>query len=186
MALRKFPNGDWRNRQQVEVWVDVSPEDAAQLDKDKIRKWTAEGIAMGMVSQAFIVYPRHRWTGADQCVSQFLGLELCHGLLSETFAQWQLRYHGADGSRAGQDCADPAGGPHLLGHGAVQEGGDDDGAGAGDGDADDQRQIVLHGGAGVAAPAQMPLAEDPSSTWVKENAEHRRKAREWIDSNPLN
>eukprot|EP00972_Heterocapsa_arctica_P055009 8110484-Heterocapsa_arctica.AAC.1 len=86
--MNKFPNGNWENTKEVEIYLDMDPDDVSPEFLEKAKRWAAEGMVFCFASKAFTIFPRSRWTGSENTTDEFGGLELCHGLLSATYPRW--------------------------------------------------------------------------------------------------
>lgn len=84
--LQLLPSGDWRNRQQVEVYV--HPSMVELPDKDAFATRIANSLSQGLAWHKFAIYPRHRWLGCEAAISQPTLLDACHGLLFPTYEKF--------------------------------------------------------------------------------------------------
>lgn len=185
VALNKFPNGDWRRHDCIEIWLDTPPNRRSQVDEYKLKRLATEGIVFCFAAKAFMVYPKYRWTGADECVDQFLGLGICHGLLSASYPSW-ARSMGVKAGRSASTgglglAALPLEGPGEDVSGDGQVGGSD--AWPDDREGGHQRETMeepIH-----EKPARDGIADADGLTWASLNAEHRRVAAAWAAGDPL-
>eukprot|EP00971_Amphidinium_carterae_P140232 2778418-Amphidinium_carterae.1 len=82
IVMGRLPNGDWRRRDVVEFY----PTPACQgLGRDAIAGIFADSLVYCMAKKKPGLWPRHRWTGADQVLNWIGLLATCHDLLSQAF-----------------------------------------------------------------------------------------------------
>ena len=74
--LHQLLQGDWRNKDKVEVLVLPGEDPEQKLEM------VSEGVSMALVGGKMHEWPRHRWRGADISVSQLGLLEAAHSMLS--------------------------------------------------------------------------------------------------------
>ena len=112
VALLTWFNGDWRNVDVVEHYVDTR-KPAEQRTHAFLAKAIARAAAQALASRCPPTFPRHRWTGADLSVDEVGVLMAVHGLLVPTY----LAFLASSGCRL-------AGGPpsHVGASGATGEG----------------------------------------------------------------
>ena len=99
-SLRRFllealPNGDWRNREQVEVFL--AP--GIAISRDQVVQRVAAGLVLALCGKLFSTYPQHRWLGSEISVSEVGLLEAVHGLASASYDH-MLQQWTHSGSRA--------------------------------------------------------------------------------------
>ena len=82
--LTNLCNGDWRNKQQVEVYV----AGGVDIDEGVLRSNVVQGLLSALCGKSFSTYPRHRWLGCDVSTDQFALLEAVHGLGSATYRRF--------------------------------------------------------------------------------------------------
>ncbi|CAK0879157.1 unnamed protein product [Prorocentrum cordatum] len=170
VALNKFPNGDWRNRSNVEVYVPAFP-DGVDLDAHKAKYKTS-------------LYPRDKWTGADACIDQFLSQELCHGLLTKAYPIWakSMGAKASSNASAAMRAAPHAEVPLLMLPSG--DGGDGDGE-AGEGEGDPANVGDDSGGAGGDRRDE-DLRQQPVCQFrAEENAKDRQVGINWVLSKPM-
>ena len=114
--LRRLPNGDWRRKDRIEVFVEPGVDvDAVMLEKHVI---TALLLCLG--GRNFRVYPRHRWLGCD-LATDMVGLCLSvHGLAARAYSHMQM--HQPSAQARATEHEDPAGDPEGRVRGPTQAG----------------------------------------------------------------
>lgn len=170
LALTALANGDWRNRREVEVYVPTG----AAYSLERLSEVVAIGLAEALSSAKVTMFPRHRWTKADEAMGQVCLLEGVHGLGSATYPRFQARLSGK------VVAADPACQADVV---------EEDGAfGEFEGPGFPQSPQ------GVAAEAdcaivpiieQQPDASEAAGASAADNERHRSVARAWFDSQPF-
>jgi len=173
LALVTLPNGDWRRQDCVEVYL---PE-GVDCDVEQIMVVVSQALVCVLAGASFTVYPRHRWTRADESFDQVCLLEGIHGLASATFPIWaaslsSARRPGAANSAMATVAAD----------------------------AKALADVVADAGEAAVAPqpdpaggAEAPSSENPAlqaasalqAKFRAEQAVHRREALDWLQSKPL-
>ena len=93
MILAKLPNGDWRNRREVEYYIPDHLQPTP--NKKAISRLLEAGLSHALVGKKPSVWARHRWTGADRAVEELGRLECVHGLLRPTYKRFIHSYKGA-------------------------------------------------------------------------------------------
>ena len=83
--LSKLPNGDWRKRDCVDVYV---PEHEPVRTAAAIAPRLIRGILVALTGRTFTSYPRHRWTGADIALDEFGLLDAVHGIGTRAFMRY--------------------------------------------------------------------------------------------------
>ena len=78
--LSKLPNGDWRRKDIIEVFIPPGLDFAREQVLDNV----CTALVLSLAGSLFSVYPRHRWLGADTTVEQVGLCEAVNGLLSST------------------------------------------------------------------------------------------------------
>ena len=79
--LQTFPNGDWRRKHSIQVYVEAG----AGFEREALLEKLGTVLALSLTGTLFRVYPRHRWIGADQTVDQIGLCEAVHGLASAAY-----------------------------------------------------------------------------------------------------
>ena len=104
--MEAFANGDWSQRDIVEHWA-LGP-----VTKHSVIKRFQKLFVWAVASGAPKVFPRHRWTGAEDSMRWILVLMSCHGLLARVFKVFAGKAFvaAADGGGAddGGGAIDPA------------------------------------------------------------------------------
>lgn len=168
--LMALPNGDWRRRDRIEVWV---PNVGVEYDHSQIAESVAASLLAVLAGCQFTVYPRHRWTRSDEAFDEFILLEGIHGLASAAFGPWAAEVAGR-GSSAGAQGVSAPGAPGLpledmppQLEGVIL---------------DEDRPSL------VAPEEDVPSDSAFESSWERARVEHdtnRRRAAEWLATNPL-
>ena len=119
LALLAGPNGDWRNTQNVEVYVPIGSQN---VDVAQLSRVVAANTAVMLAGSRFTVFDRHRWTRSDAAFSEWILLQACHGLGAAAFARWVSSYRvpkstkagaGGKGRKAGAKGAGRGGAPNA-------------------------------------------------------------------------
>lgn len=90
LALKMFPNGDWRLTDVIEIIVEALP--ATPSQELRLKKWVVAGLQVALLPKKWSRWSRHRWDGRDLAVDQIARLECCHGLFSSTYPQWSRAF----------------------------------------------------------------------------------------------
>ena len=181
--LQSFPNGDWRKRGVVEVYLPAH----VQIDTNTLTKKLCKSLLLALTGSLYRVYPRHRWVGADASIEQIGLVEAIHGLCSAAYAVFLRDFPaGQPGpsldmevGEAGEEQVPPA-------SGGVTE----DFAAAAAGAPGAERQ-TNDGGAAESLPRAQPTAgvdDEGAIAWQELsqlNSRQRRKAQVWLQSVPL-
>lgn len=85
-ALSMLPNGDWRDRDSICIFV--SPAVRASHDDARLKSLLAYGIEYALASRAPHLYSKHRWTGFDVTLDALGLLSLCHGILEKAYPKF--------------------------------------------------------------------------------------------------
>ena len=75
-------NGDWRNRQFLEYYVDRP---GSLQDRAAIEHLLTNALQEVFASAKPPLYPRHRWTGSDKSMDALLLMDSTHGLLGHVY-----------------------------------------------------------------------------------------------------
>lgn len=177
MALHALPNGDWRNPARVECYLPVG----ATPDAAAIADIMARGIIRVAAASKFTIFPRHRWTRADEAMDQLILLEACHSLASVVFPRWVRRVSQKSTAQqhpatsATSTGADRGNGPGLL---PIMD--------AHCADGDGRAAVALAEGSAAQPPG---IADDQANSRVPQSAadneRHRSVAAAWLASKPL-
>ena len=180
--LKKLPNGDWRDRAKVEVFVTPGVE----YDENDIKEKVVSGLLLVLSGKLFRTFPRHRWLGADNATDEIGLCEAVHGLASQAFAHMmqQPRSSGSSSTQGPSSSGSlPAPLPTQV---EVAEPITSGPAGT------DTTPDMLEGDAGEFAsriPAGLlPQASGEMSAaqiLAGENERHRKVAMGWLQDNPL-
>ena len=172
-ALATLPNGDWRRRDAIEVYVPVG----AVIDEGRIKHVVASSLTSILCNSKLTVYPRHRWTKGDVAFDEVILMEGIHGVASAVWPLWAK-----DVGRIGPAKAPVA----RPAEGAAGEAGDfaGDFAGGADGDGDDVLALALPSEAGGLPQADL-AADVCFRAAQEENERHRKNAGAGLASRPL-
>ena len=103
--------GDWRRRDVVEILL--LPGQNVALEE--LVAVLADEVVFALLPKEPLVYPRHRWTGADEALSYVDLLMAVHGVAEPTFEHWcaTAKFSGQAGARdgAGAGGREGPGGP---------------------------------------------------------------------------
>ncbi|CAK0829047.1 unnamed protein product, partial [Prorocentrum cordatum] len=166
LCIQSLPNGDWRRRGVIEVYV---PE-GIDYDRTRIADVVGRGIQSCVAGRRFKVYPRSRWTGADQAFDEFVMMEAIHGMVSAIWATW-CSVAGSLGPHRGAHASLGADRPwHSVDRAPSTRPGDM------------QRDDTATGGGD--APGADGMADAYEAARM-ENEQRRRKATDWLRSRPL-
>ena len=162
--LETLANGHW-DRDDIDVYIEGDIP-----SRESVVRTLSNGLVSALTGRGFKIYPRHRWTGADEALDGVGLLQCIHRLGWMTYARW-LRLMDAGGH-----AAEP---PSQRGD--CEVGGD--------------RCLVLpildclpedtrDGAAAAAVLAGAQAAAPPASSWAAQNAASRRVAGAWWSSEP--
>lgn len=153
-------NGDWRNREQVEVYLQAGDD----RDEAQIRQSLAREVTWALAGRVPATYPRHRWTGADEALSDLGLVQSVHGLASASYTRW-----------IGEKVSQVAGGPSS----AAQE----TAVPIADGSEHDAEPAEPERGDGPAPARDTGEAATPTMlTWAEQNDLSRRLTMQFICS----
>ncbi|CAK0795464.1 unnamed protein product, partial [Prorocentrum cordatum] len=160
-ALHHLPNGDWRDREHVDIWI----LEGIDINESEIKKSVSEALEVVLLGARFTRWPRSKRAGSDVAMDEFILLDGIHGLGSAVWAIWAKEM--ARGSKKR---------PRLGDGGALPA------AAAGPGAADGGE-----GGAAEAAAASGGDGQGHGDFNAKrlENEYHRSTAGDWMDTSPL-
>ena len=184
-AIKSFlwaslPNGDWRNKTVIEVWV--AP--GLEYNEATLTDQVVHGVLMALSRKIFTTYNQSKWLGCDLAIDEVGLLEAVHGLASSTFAHMmEARRNLPRSSGADAAVLPPSqGGPAQNAD-----------AEAADVSAYVEPEIAveeLPTSAGQPAPVTgAPPVLDPatlsSQAWSAVFTQRQRTASQWLSSNPL-
>eukprot|EP00971_Amphidinium_carterae_P323340 6425933-Amphidinium_carterae.7 len=86
MLLSSPPNGDWRNQEEVQVFLPVGMH--GKVNSKQLVPTLVAGLLYCLAGRKPEVYCRHRWGGADLCCEQLARLQAVHGLLGHTYKRF--------------------------------------------------------------------------------------------------
>ena len=186
--LSALPNGDWKLRDRVQVFV----QPGIPWDRRTVALVVAKGLCMSLAGAHFRIFNRNRWTQNDYAIGQLGLLESCHGLLSRVYSRWlsQGGHHndmgGGSAASGLASCAvDPPGRPAVDCR-AIADVGEAPGAVAGgdaemhEGDAPADAPACNAAGEGLAAAPARP--GDGDQAHAEQNARNRAIAASWVGS----
>jgi hypothetical protein len=87
VILASALTGDWRNRRDVEVYVDHMY-NLGGGDVKSIGEAVADSAVAGFLGRMFTTYNRSKWIGWDLSVDELAAMEACSGLLSHTYHRY--------------------------------------------------------------------------------------------------
>ena len=170
--LTAAANGDWRNPEQLEHYVPrTDPAPTAQ----QVGRHVEKCLVAALAGHQPHMYPRHRWTGADEAVDDLAILFAVHNLLPHVYARFQNmvdnKAQGLDTRRLNNpeseersDSANPNPGFECSDAPVIAEDG------------------LLH--SGMAAPLLPTAGPVPESLSAAQNAHVRSSAGKWMYSEP--
>eukprot|EP00971_Amphidinium_carterae_P336739 6473263-Amphidinium_carterae.1 len=91
VLVSRLPNGDWRRRDRVEFYYDIS---APAPSKVYVCNLLCNAVIQALLSSKPAVLARHRWTGMDNALDEIGRLEAIHGLFSRTFHRFMSSLQG--------------------------------------------------------------------------------------------
>ena len=171
-ALLCLPNGDWRRRDRIEVWI---PARVTDVDEGQIISAVTASLERVLAGCKFTLYPRHRWTKCDEALNEICLLEGVHGLASSTFPSWAQEVSKATSKQA--EAAHPGSEAVLDFHA-----GHSTQAGVMDQGPPDGLTLLADPGFQVAPDLAAGQCFDQAR---KDNDTHRRMAAEWLATRPL-
>eukprot|EP00971_Amphidinium_carterae_P110152 2182108-Amphidinium_carterae.2 len=92
MLLQSVANGDWSNTSEVQHWV---PVDMPMPDSDQVAKIVTSSLMLALASHIPATYPRHRWTGAPEAITDLGLLFAIHNLVVPVWSRF-CRYCGTE------------------------------------------------------------------------------------------
>eukprot|EP00971_Amphidinium_carterae_P352704 6492709-Amphidinium_carterae.4 len=167
MILSTLPNGDWRH-DTVEYYIVGDPSSA---NKTEVSGLLSNGLIYAMVRKKPVLFPRHRWTGADDSLDCLGLLAVCRNLLQATFVEFCKVMLG---TRSGASTDEA----HVQ-HAVVEAGFDDD-------DDDDDAMMTTHGsnqhveGHAGAVQVEPPHEQVEQFQSAEQHARNRNVALHWI------
>ena len=78
--LASLPSGDWRDRTCVPYYLCDLEIGMAKLDLNDVAEMLSQGLMMALCAKPPRLYPRSRWTEAEETFEDIATLEACHGL----------------------------------------------------------------------------------------------------------
>ena len=175
LMLSALPNGDWRNKSQVEVFLPPSMQ--GQASEQKIASTLEASLTSVLAGTKPHLYPRHRWTGCDLSVEELGRLECIHGLLTSTFLRF-MQMHNKSHKVATSS--------HVVA-----------GSNVGENEVPDMPVLPMHGSTSMAGPSRStgaphdaPGKDVPTDIHEKhrseaERAQDRVKGSAWLEKKPL-
>ena len=176
MILSKLPNGDWRNRRQVEYYT--SPDIPPPRSKVAISQLLEAGLCHVLAGKKPSLWARHRWTGADLAVEELGRLECVHGLLKPTYQRFIHSKREAQISTGPQEGEDEEMAVDEQSAPSVQLPSASASLSAGTTALDPQQ-------AGAEATAITPGTMQETARSAQEHARDRGQAAEWLSSDVL-
>ena len=100
-----LPNGDWTDRDHIDIWVDKS----AVIDEVQLGKLVGTGIVQVFAPGLVTLFQRAKLKGGSKALGELAALEACHGICSECFPEFAARQRINNGSTtAGARAPDTA------------------------------------------------------------------------------
>ena len=177
--LQRLPNGDWRQSQQIQVFVPPGQD----YDEGRLRQDLVTTLLICLSGKLFRVYPRHRWVGCDIVTDEIGLLECVHKLASTTF----LRMVGASEDTvhdrlSGEDRTDDvdtqANAPAVLADPILT-------STVGGEEPDHLEEQGLEEFRRLAASSYVETPGASEDSWSAINDRHRKIAALWMRSQPL-
>eukprot|EP00971_Amphidinium_carterae_P262368 5204331-Amphidinium_carterae.1 len=176
LLLQAALTGDWRNEQEIEIYVRAG-EPLPSLPKT--RKTLATLLIGTLCSAQPPVFPRSRWTGALEAICYFCLLFGCHSLFPGAYKRFLEKVSGSKSGKkaAKMNSSHPASGETIANLGlpelehAVVDGGTNEMA------------VLPSESAELTHP---PLGNEMDPNYMAAlNAKCRRSAWEWVESSPF-
>eukprot|EP00971_Amphidinium_carterae_P206033 4088861-Amphidinium_carterae.1 len=98
LRLESVANGDWTNAKQVEHWIPLM---APEPDSKSLTDFVVSSLLQALASHQPRTYPRHRWTGAPEAISDIALLVHVHSLLLPVYERFQILAGGGGTSKQG-------------------------------------------------------------------------------------
>lgn len=169
MNLQLLPNGDWRKRGVIEVFVPQG----IKHDRRRVVDVISSALVQSIASARMTLYPRSRWTKGEKAWGELILMEALHGLLSSVWKRFCQEVGQVGAAKqtlaGGPDARRLARGPPLLSDREAGDAADQDGL---------AEVGVEGGGAEDALAGGMDSARE-------ENERRRRLATEWLETDPL-
>eukprot|EP00971_Amphidinium_carterae_P339880 6477934-Amphidinium_carterae.1 len=172
-ALEMVMTGDWRNPNVIEFAV---AENEALPDKHHLKQLMVKVLLFCLANQQPIIFPRHRWTGAEEALSYCLLLGCVHNLLVPSYERF-VRLINNKQSGHGGISEDPSSGTLVQAAAGV---------GSSDCHLGDNLGLAEDGGAMAAdvVDGKNPDMSD-AQTYSALNAKNRKEALMWLSHYPL-
>ena len=178
--LKRLPNGDWRRRDGVEVYVPPG----LHVDEDQLQRQLVTALLLCLGGRSFRTYPVHRWVGCDLS-TDLVGLcESVHGLASAAYSHMMLHWSAQESQSSTQvpnapaDRVEPGLAEHFQNVG--EQGSAEELAPA--------AVMAVAFGPEQAAAATSELGSEaglPTLEFAALNSRSRRIAAKWLGSKPL-
>ena len=104
VLLLEYLNGDWRNTLSIEYYKDKPK---SMQDREEVIRVLTAVILEVYASTRPPLYPRHRWTGADEAVDWVASFQSIHGLFRVVYLKF-LTLCGKAAPATAQDSAAPS------------------------------------------------------------------------------
>ncbi|CAK0800461.1 unnamed protein product, partial [Prorocentrum cordatum] len=163
VARHMFPNGDWRRRDIIPIYLAGEEADYTPAQIDSHKTLVVEGLCYAFCSRAPDNFAEHHWTGHTECTCAFGMLEVCNGILAHVYPAWAR----SKGTRPRRPVA--AAGEVAAAAAPVPGGG----------------AAVVPFVAPEVGPAARDGGRNPIDAAEEQNSADRRIACDWILSDPL-
>ena len=87
LALTLLPNGGWRDRVRIPVFIPAG----VTINQQQLKQSICDGMAQILCHASFKVYPRSRWNGAAEAFDQVALLDGVHGIGRPAFELYMER-----------------------------------------------------------------------------------------------
>ena len=108
-VVEALANDNWERADVLEHWTTKDVSRSAIVHKFQ------NVFVLATSSAAPLVYPRHRWTGAEKTMLWVLLLHSCHGLLAKAYSEW-CKSRGGTGDGEVEDGALGVVDSHIVAH----------------------------------------------------------------------
>ena len=182
-AALHLPNGDWRRRDLIDVWLPPG----LVVNEDRIKDVLASSLVAILARCKLTVYPMHRWTGADAAFDEVLLMEGVHGLASLTWPHW-AKEAGKPPTKTPGSAQTVAVAVAVGDGAALEEVPEEQPPLPGTINGDAARVVAVQESEEAVPPAAVPDSSSngfDAQAAAEENERHRREAGLWLASRPL-
>eukprot|EP00971_Amphidinium_carterae_P348304 6490423-Amphidinium_carterae.1 len=175
LLLSETLNGDWHNLSRIEHYV---PHGLELPDRGAMVELVSNSIVTCLLAHLPLIWPRHRWTGSEEAVTDIMALMGIHGILQKIFPkfmQMASRNPGVVQNPGLVEVDDAAG---MMGFSMGKPPGADGGP---------HLDIDAAAGSASGLPTSDPIcsAAAPSCSHAEDNARMRNNAWNWIKQEPF-